>query len=74
MVTIQMENKDKLFDELRRIDNCQGIDITLLDESDIAGASLNGKSPSELSVPQLKQWLACRGAPVSGKKPELIER
>jgi len=36
-----MENKDKLFDKLRRINNCQGIDITLLDESNIAGASLN---------------------------------
>jgi len=45
-----MENKDVL----RRIDNCKGTDIALLDESDIAGASLNGKSPSELSVAQFK--------------------
>ena len=38
------------------------------------GASLDGKNPSELSVVQLKQWLVCHGAPVTGKKPELIQR
>lgn len=54
--------------------DCQDIDVFLLDESDIPGASLNGKSPSELNVTQLRRWLACRGAPVNGKKPELIER
>ena len=52
----------------------QDIDVFLLDESDIPGASLNGKIPSELNVTQLKRWLACQGAPVNGKKPELIER
>ena len=46
----------------------------LLTEADIPGASLDGKRPEELNVPQLKRWLACRGAPVSGKKPELIDR
>lgn len=45
-----------------------------LTEQDIPGASLNGKSPTELSVTQLKRWLICRGAPVGGKKPELIQR
>jgi len=49
-------------------------EVCLLNEYDIPGASLNGKSPSQLNVVQLKRWLACRGAPVSGKKPELIER
>ena len=49
-------------------------DILLLTEADIPGASLNGKLPTELNVAQLKRWLACRGAPLSGKKPELIER
>ena len=49
-------------------------DILLLTEDDIPGASLNGKSPSQLTVVQLKRWLACRGAPVSGKKPDLLER
>ena len=46
----------------------------LLNEEDIPGTSLNGKKPRELNVHQLKRWLTCRGAPVSGKKPELIER
>jgi len=49
-------------------------DFELLNEEDIPGASLNGKRPRELNVHQLKRWLSCRGAPVSGKKPELIER
>ena len=38
-------------------------DILLLSESDIPGASLNGKALSELTVVQLKQWLTCHGAP-----------
>ena len=49
-------------------------DMPLLTEKDIPGASLNGKDPSELNVIQLKRWLNCRDAPVSGKKPELIQR
>ena len=49
-------------------------DILLLNESDIPGASLDGKDPSELSIVQLKQWVVCHGAPVNGKKPELIQR
>lgn len=48
--------------------------IVVLDESDVPGASLNGKKPCQLTVAQLKRWLACRGAPLSGRKPELIER
>ena len=48
--------------------------VLLLTESDIPGASLDGKDPTELNVPQLKRWLTCRGAPVNGKKPELIQR
>ena len=49
-------------------------DLCVLEESDIPGASLNGKKPSELNVVQLKRWLSCRGAPLTGKKAELIER
>ena len=49
-------------------------DIVSLRECDIPGASLNGKKLTELNVVQLRRWLACRGAPVSGKKAELIER
>jgi len=53
--------------------NCHA-EILLLTESDIPGASLNGKDPRRLNLTQLKRWLSCRGAPVTGKKPELIER
>jgi len=49
-------------------------DILMLTESDIPSASLNRKSPSQLTLAQLKRWLACRGAPVSRKKSDLIER
>ena len=58
-------------------DDCeepQVVDILLLTEDDIPGASLNGKSPSQLTVVQLKRWLACCGVPISGKKPDLLER
>ena len=48
--------------------------LLLMTESDIPGASLNGKDPSELNLVQLRRWLACRGTPTAGKKPELIER
>ena len=48
-------------------------DDILLMEANIPGASLDGKHPTELNVTQLKRWLSYRGAPVSGKKPELIE-
>ena len=49
-------------------------DVVSLRECDIPGASLNGKKPAELNVVQLKRWLACRGAPLRGRKAELIER
>ena len=49
-------------------------DILLHRESDIPGSSLNGKTPAELNVVQLKRWLACSGGPTTGRKPELIER
>ena len=57
-----------------RADNTQDKAMLMLDENDIPGASLNGREPNELTVVQLKRWLACRGAPLSGKKPELIDR
>ena len=49
-------------------------DLLVLTEADIPGASLNGKEPSELNAIQLKRWLACRGAQLTGKKPQLVER
>ena len=48
-------------------------EIVMLTESDVPGASLNGKQPHELNVPQLKRWLACRGAPVTGKSQTLLK-
>ena len=53
---------------------CFTDEIILLNELDILGASLNGKKPCQLKVTQLKRWLACCGAPLSRRKPELIER
>jgi len=35
--------------------------MLLLSDQDIPGASLNGKDPTDLNIPQLKRWLACRG-------------
>ena len=52
----------------------EDIDVSLLDERDIPGASLKVKLLSELNVTQLKRWVLCRGAPVNGKRPQLIER
>ena len=43
-------------------------------EDDVPGASLKGRSPDDLSVPELKSWLACCEARRHGKKPELVER
>ena len=45
-----------------------------LSEMDVLGASLEGKRPEELKVPQLKQWLLCRGALTKGKKADLVEQ
>lgn len=48
--------------------------ITLTEE-DISGASLRGKIPSALTIPELKRWLSCRkGAKLSGTKRTLVER
>ena len=41
---------------------------------DIPGASLKGRIPDDLTVPELKRWLACRGARRKGNKPELVHR
>jgi len=49
-------------------------DFEVLTEDDVPGASLDGKQPQQLNITQLKRWLACRGAPTSGKKPQLIQR
>jgi len=45
-----------------------------LDELDVPGASLNGRKPSSLKIPELKRWLQCRRAPTKGKKADLVAR
>ena len=37
-------------------------------------ASLSGQDPSELYVQELKHWLKCRGAKLSGRKADLVKR
>ena len=43
-------------------------------ERDIPGASLGGRDPGQLKVPELKRWLLCRGASTKGKKADLAGR
>ena len=46
-----------------------------LSEDDINRASLRGKTPSQLTIPELKRWVSCRkGAKLSGTKRSLVER
>ena len=68
--TVGIEDNENVVEE----DESDQEDLLLLEESDIPGASLNGKQPCQLNVTELKRWLLCRGAPLTGKKPELIER
>ena len=46
----------------------------VLEEEDVPGASLRDRLFEELTVPELKQWLACRAASRTGRKQQLIER
>lgn len=43
-------------------------------EADVRGASLHGRDPGLLTVPQLKRWLTCRGASRRGRKADLAQR
>ena len=44
-------------------------------ESNIPGASLNGRAPADLNKAELIRWLKCRhGASLLGKKADLVER
>ena len=45
-----------------------------LPEEAVPGASLSGRKPEDLKVPELKTWLTCRGLPTKGKKADLIAR
>ena len=45
--------------------------VLIITENDISGAKLQ-KNIEECSVSQLKQWLLCRGAKISGGKAAWI--
>ena len=45
-----------------------------LTEEDIPEAKLPRENAEECTVPQLRQWLLCRGVKTSGKKAELVKR
>ena len=47
---------------------------TILTEEDIPGASLKGRKAEQLKNDELKRWLKCRGASVSGTRMQLIQR
>ena len=47
------------------------MDAVKLTEVDIPGASLSGRAPEDLKVPELKRWLACRNARTGGKNQNL---
>ena len=62
-------------------DNCKDVKRsknktlpTILTEDDIPGASLKGRKPEQLKNDELKRWLKCRGASVSGTRVQLLER
>ena len=42
-------------------------------ESDIPGASLKGRQPNDLTVPELKRWLSFRAGTVRGTKADLVK-
>ena len=44
------------------------------DTTDIPEASLNGRDPASLKIPELKRWLDCRQASTKGKKADLVLR
>ena len=62
-------------------DNCKDVNRsknntlpTILTEDDVPGASLKGRKPEQLKNDELKRWLKCRGASVSGTRVQLLER
>ena len=46
----------------------------VLSEADVPCASLNGRNPADLTIPQLKCWLQCHDAPMKGKEANLVAR
>ena len=43
-------------------------------KENVPGASLGGRDPGSLKVPELKRWLDCRNASTRGKKADLVLR
>ena len=73
-IMVSTYEKDASKDNSGDLLGAESDNFVVLTENDVPGSSLNGKLPHALNVIQLKRWLACRGAPVTGRKPELIER
>ena len=47
---------------------------TILTEDDVPGAYLKGRKAEQLKNDELKRWLKCRGASVSGTRMQLLQR
>ena len=60
--------------KIRLMDCCWWFDVGVRNwlREDIPGTSLNGRKLEELRAPELKYWLARRGAPTKGKKADLV--
>ena len=69
--TARTDDDEKIIEENESSDQK---DLFLLEESDIPGDCLNWKQPCQLNATELKRLLSCRGAPITRKKPELIDR
>ena len=66
--------KHRMSGEEANVDADSSCNSRTLTENDVAGASLNGKDPTRLTIPQLKRWLLCRDASTKGKKADLVAR
>ena len=47
---------------------------TILPGYDVRGVSLKGRKAEQLKNDELKRWLKCRGASVSGTRVQLLQR
>ena len=62
--TVGIEDNENVVEE----DESDQEDLLLLEESDIPGASLNGKQPFQFNVTELKKWLSCHGRSINWKE------
>ena len=53
------------------------METRILSEAEIPGASLNGRRPEQLKIPELRLWLVCEaeipGASLNGRRPEQLK-